>query len=115
MAYLDQESDHVFNKGREKSTLSAQMENELKKIRSNGYAHVSVDSEHNQSFAFRIHLEQTVASVGVLYSNAHDSEEFREHVIRSGMTAAKEISRTDSPKFCTAPPAKRRAEEGKTE
>lgn len=95
MAYLDQESlNHVFNKGTGKNALSAEMEEELKKIRSNGYAHVSVDSEHNQSFAFRVTSgTKTVASVGVLYSNVHDSEEFREHVIKSGMTAAKEISR----------------------
>ena len=95
MAYLDQESlNHVFSKGTGKGGLSMEMEEELQKIRANGYAHVSVDSEQNQSFAFRVTSgAKTVASVGVLYSNRVDSEQFREHVIKSGMTAAKEISR----------------------
>ncbi len=74
--------------------LTPELENELKKIRIQGYAYCAVPSESNQSYAFKVtDGEKNIASIGVLYPDAKDSPEYRERVIKTGKTASAEISR----------------------
>lgn len=96
MAYLSREElYHLLNRNNNgtRAEPSAEITEELRRIRSCGYAYLSVDVEHSQSYAFRIvDGTATVASLGVLFYNSKDSPEFREAVIKAGKTAANEIS-----------------------
>jgi len=98
MAYMDTESlERVASRSNRKEcwgAISAAMENQLRKIRGNGYAQVSDEAEKRQSFAFRIwDGNRTVASIGVLYPNSKNTQEMRRKVIVQGKTAAAEVSR----------------------
>lgn len=102
MAYMDGESMRRVNyrsgrkkDGEQETTQAALMHKRLlKKIQTDGYAHVSIAAEQRQSYAFRIwDGKRTVAAIGVLYANKKDNEEMRRDVIKKGKLAAKEISR----------------------
>ena len=97
MAYMNQTVlNHLLKKSPqdEAACLSIEMDEALARIRAVGYAHVAVESENQQSYAFRItNGTKTVASLGVLYRNTKDSPHYREKVIKLGTAAAREISR----------------------
>ncbi len=98
LAFMDDETLHYtlakrLNETKQK-ILTQKLEAELKKIRQQGYAHCVVPPVDHQSYAFRImDGGKNIASLGVLYVGEKDSPEYREKVIRSGKTAASEISR----------------------
>ena len=74
--------------------FTQELKDELKSIRTNGYAHVSVDVQQTQSFAFPVHdSSRGVAALGILYSNDLDTPEYRAKIMKAGRTAANEISR----------------------
>lgn len=98
MAYMDREAlQYVIQKSAPDAPdahIGAEMLRELEKIRQNGYAYVRVESERQQSYAFRIEKEgKVIAALGVLYSDVLESAEQSKRVVISGLSAAKEISR----------------------
>ena len=102
LAYMDEESsDRMLcrkwnGKPMEPEEIAsfAATKKVLKRIRRQGYAHVSVPEEGNQSFAFRVHDgNKTVAAIGVLYPDSKDSADMRDSVIKKGIIASEEISR----------------------
>lgn len=96
MAYMNQTGlNHLLKKDPQDQAacLSIEMDEALAKIRACGYAHVPVESDNQQSYAFRItNGTKTIASMGVLYRNAKDSPAYREKIIKLGAVAAREIS-----------------------
>lgn len=97
MAYMDNEMLHYTLARRADETnsdiMTPALENELKKIRSQGYAYCPVPSERNQSYAFKVtDRGKVIASLGVLYSDLKDTPDYREKVKKAGKIAAAEIS-----------------------
>ena len=63
-------------------------------IRKTGLVHLHDDENNRHTFAFRISDGiKTVASIGIVYPDSEDCPVTRETVIRTGRSAAKEISR----------------------
>ena len=96
LAYMNQTAlNHLLKKDlkAQDDGLGTEMEEALARIRACGYAHLAVESENQQSYAFRITKDtKTVASMGVLYRNTKDSPSYREKVVKLGTAAAREIS-----------------------
>ena len=63
-------------------------------IRKTGFVHLHDDENQRHTFAFRITDGiKTVASIGIVYPDTEDCPAVREKVIRTGRSAANEISR----------------------
>lgn len=103
MAYMDKDRlERVYSRQKENEKdellrqiiVDANQENLFRQIRTDGYYHLSVESEDRQAFSFRVwDGRDTVAAIGVLYSNEKDSIQMRKLVVSKGKIASAEISR----------------------
>lgn len=100
MTYMDSESlRYALSRRTDEDVpvpaqITAELTEEFKKIRAQGFAHCTVPSEGHQSYAFSIlSSSKVIAALGVLYPDDMDTPEYRAEMIRNSRIAAKEISR----------------------
>lgn len=95
MAYMSAEMlERVLSWSGKGPRPSPELSEKLKKIRADGFAHMSVEIQHTQSYGFRVTKgSRTIAAIGVLYPDRLDTPEYRANIIKAGHAAAVELSR----------------------